>query len=197
MPPALTAVNPPLGPQPQNANFYHPREVTLAMREKVFSLTGDDFTVRTVDGVDVMKCKAKLVSIHGKKKFSDMQDNEIYTLGTKMLALHKSFTAESPSGHGFEIKGKFKLMGSKSEILFKNASTGTDVVLELVGDWLDKSAEIKYNDQVIASISRKFFNAREFFGDKQTYFVAVAPNVDLSLIAGVCVSLDERENESD
>lgn len=85
-----------------------------------------------------------------------------------MLALHKSFVAESPSGHGFEIKGKFKLMGSKSEILFKNASDGKEIVLELKGDWLDKSAEIKLGDQVVASISRKFFNAREFFGDKQT-----------------------------
>lgn len=105
-----------------------------------------------------------------------------------MLALHKSFTAESPDGkHGFEIKGKFKLMGtlllslpspptttdahlpgSKSEIHFHNASNSTDVMLELEGDWLDKSAEIKFNGQVIASISRKFFNAREFFGDKQT-----------------------------
>ena len=86
-----------------------------------------------------------------------------------MLALHKSFTAETPSGkHGFEIKGKFKLMGSKSEILFHNASTDSDVVLELTGDWLDKSAEIKFNGQVVAAVSRKFFNAREFFGDKQT-----------------------------
>lgn len=77
MPPALTAVNPALGPQPPNPKYYQPQEVTLAMREKVFSLTGDDFTVKTVDGMDVMKCKAKLVSLHGKKKFSDMQDNEI------------------------------------------------------------------------------------------------------------------------
>lgn len=48
MPPALQAVEPPLGPQPNNTNFYHPREVTLAMKEKVLSLSGDDFTVRTV-----------------------------------------------------------------------------------------------------------------------------------------------------
>ena len=42
------------------------------------------------------------------------------------------------------------------------------MTLELEGDWLDKSAEIKFNGHVVASISRKFFNAREFFGDKQT-----------------------------
>lgn len=30
----------------------------------------------------------------------------------------------------------------------------------------------------------------------EQYFVAVAPNVDLSLIACICACLDERENES-
>ena len=33
--------------------------------------------------------------------------------------------------------------------------------------------------------------------DLMQYFVTVAANVDLSLIAAVCVSLDERENESE
>lgn len=35
------------------------------------------------------------------------------------------------------------------------------------------------------------------FADRLQYFVAVAPNVDLSLIAGCCVALDEKENESE
>lgn len=30
---------------------------------------------------------------------------------------------------------------------------------------------------------------------RSQYFVTVAPNVDLSLIAAVCVSLDEKEND--
>jgi len=38
-------------------------------------------------------------------------------------------------------------------------------------------------------------NVREVFGDKQSYFVTVAPGVDLTLIAAICVCLDERENE--
>ena len=30
---------------------------------------------------------------------------------------------------------------------------------------------------------------------KSQYFVTVAPNVDLSMIAAICVCLDEKENE--
>jgi hypothetical protein len=37
------------------------------MKEKVFSLSGDDFTVETVDGTKVCKCKGKVMSISDRK----------------------------------------------------------------------------------------------------------------------------------
>lgn len=48
---------------------------------------------------------------------------------------------------------------------------------------------------VVAQISRSFFNVREVFAGQQSYFVTVAPHVDLVLIAAICICLDERENE--
>ena len=168
-PPSLAPIQPALGPQPPSNKFYNPHQVTLAMKEKVFSITGDDFTVRTAEGQDILKVKGKYITIHGSKKFSDMAENEIFTLQNKLLSIHKSFHAESPNNaHDFDIKGKFKLMGSKSVVTFKNASDGKDVELEVNGDWIDRSAEITWEGKPVATISRKFFNAREFFGDKQT-----------------------------
>jgi uncharacterized protein YxjI len=38
------------------------------MKEKVFSLTGDDFTVKTTAGVEICKCKGKVLSISDKKR---------------------------------------------------------------------------------------------------------------------------------
>ena len=115
-----------------------------------------------------------------KKKFSDMQENEIFTLSNKMLSISKSFHGESPQGHNFEVKGHFRLVGSKSTVTFKNAADGKDVSLVVKGDWFDRSAEITTEKgQVIASISRKFFNAREWFGDKQT--VSTQPSCHLSV----------------
>jgi len=60
----LAPFNPPLGPM---ARFAHPDEQTLQMKEKVFSLSGDDFSVRTVSGMDVCKCKGKVFSISDAK----------------------------------------------------------------------------------------------------------------------------------
>lgn len=85
MPPQLAPVNPPLGPLPTRPDFYRPEQATLEMKEKVFSISGDDFTVKTVDegsgGVtDVLKCKGKAISARDKKKFTDMQENELFTV---------------------------------------------------------------------------------------------------------------------
>lgn len=60
----LTAFNPALGP---SLSQCHPEPVTLHMKEKAFSLSGEDFTVKTVGGVEVCKCKGKLLSLSDKK----------------------------------------------------------------------------------------------------------------------------------
>lgn len=75
------------------------------------------------------------------------------------------------------------------------ASSNAAVELVVKGDWFDRSAEIKMGDVVVAQIARKMFNMREIFGGQQTYFVTVAPGVDLSMIAAICICLDEKENE--
>ncbi|KAF7193977.1 Protein LURP-one-related 10 [Pseudocercospora fuligena] len=195
VPPALAPFQPPLGPQPASPILYSANQVVLRMKEKVWSLSGDDFTVQTVEGAHIMKVKGKLVSIHNKKKFVDMQNNEIFTLSEKKLKLNKTFHGEAPGAHNFEIKGHFSLGSSKSTVEFVNNSDRTTVELQVKGDWFDRTANISLGDRVVAQISRSFFNAREVLDDKQTYFVTVAPNVDLSLIAAICVCLDEREND--
>jgi uncharacterized protein YxjI len=78
---------------------------------------------------------------------------------------------------------------------FTNAVDERHVELEVKGDWFDRSATITCGGQPVASIGRSFFNVHEIFADKQTYFVKVAPGVDLTMIAAICVCLDVRENE--
>ena len=86
-----------------------------------------------------------------------------------MLSLHKTMYGVSPDGqHDFEIKGHFKLIGTHSTCTFKNASDGKDCEIEVKGDWIDRSAEMKWNGQVVASIARSFANVREILGGQQT-----------------------------
>lgn len=99
------------------------------------------------------------------------------------------------TGHNFDIEGHFSIGSSKSTVKFVNAADRAPIELQVKGDWFDRSATIKLGERVVARIMRSFANAREIFASKQTYFVTVAPNVDLSLIAAICVAIDERENE--
>ena len=94
-----------------------------------------------------------------------------------------------------QVKGKFSLMSSRSEISFTNKSDGAPITLHLKGDWTDRSAEITLNGRPVASIGRSFMNFGQLISDRQTYFVTCAPGVDLVLMAAICVCLDEREND--
>lgn len=165
---ASAPFNPPLGPQPANAAFYSPNPTTLQMKEKMLSLSGDDFTITTAEGNPVCKCKGKVISLHGTKSFTDLQGNELFTVKKKMLSIQKSFVCESPQGYSFEVKGHFSIGSSKSSVHFKNAANGADIELDLKGDWFDRSAAITFEGKPVAEVKRKFFNAREMFGDKQT-----------------------------
>ena len=124
----LTPFDPPLGPNPK---FAFPGEETLQMKEKVFSLSGDDFTVNTVTGLEVCKCKGKVVSLSDAskshnhhlsgvtmeenrhltswlEKFTDIQGHDLFTLKNTHFALNKSFHAQGPGGHDiFQVKGHF------------------------------------------------------------------------------------------
>ena len=171
--PALQGFQAAIGPQPQQSGFYAQQQVTLAMKEKVFSLSGDDFTVQTAEGAPVLKIKGKVFSISDRKEFTYMNGDALFTLKNKLLSLHKSFYAESPNGFNFEVKGHFKLIGSKSTVHFKNAADGRDIELEVKGDWIDRSAEITLDGRPVAAIARKFFNVREILGGQQTVCMAV------------------------
>ncbi|KAF2434853.1 hypothetical protein EJ08DRAFT_581425, partial [Tothia fuscella] len=166
------------------------------LKEKAFSFSGDDFTIRTANGVDICRCKGTFLSISDRKTFTDMKGREHFTLKNKLLSFHKSFKGIGPDGFElFEVKGHFAFLSHKSSVHFTNAADGREIELEVRGDWLDRSATITCGGQPIASIARSFFTVREIFAGKQTYFVQVAPGVDLALVAAICVCLDESENE--
>jgi uncharacterized protein YxjI len=71
------------------------------------------------------------------------------------------------------------------------------VTLAMKGSWLDTSADIvdQASGATVARINRKLFNAREAIMGHQTYHVTVAPGVDISLIAAMCICLDAKQNE--
>ena len=64
------------------------------------------------------------------------------------------------------------------------------------GDWLDMTTEIKWGDAVVARIDREMRTGWQILGGPQTYFVTIAPNVDMALMVALCICLDERRRSN-
>lgn len=88
-------------------------------------------------------------------------------------------------------------MGSKATATFTSPKTGDRHTLEMSGNWLDSTADVvdKKTGGVVARINRELLSGRELFFGKETYAVAVAPGVDKSLIAALCICLDQKNNK--
>ncbi|KAH8648420.1 tubby C-terminal-like domain-containing protein [Xylariales sp. PMI_506] len=170
---------------------------TLIIKEKLMSLSGDSFDIKTRDGRPIFKIKGNAFSLSGRKELSDAAGNALFTIRKRHLKLHDTYYAEDPQGREIlEVAGKFSFMSSKAVCTFTSAS-GKAESLSMKGDWFDLSADIVDDStgRPVASISRRMVNARELIGGQQTYQVTISPGVDMAVIVAMCIALDERRNE--
>ncbi|PMB67313.1 Protein LURP-one-related 10 [Beauveria bassiana] len=181
---------------------------TIVLKEKVLSLSGDSFDIKTISGQPLFKVQGRHATISGRKSVYDMAGNHLFDLCKEHFHLHATYVAETPDKHKFlEIKSSIKreeplplerFFGSKATATF-TAPDGQTHVFAMRGDWLDSQAEIVLGADkqgpVVGLIDRKFFNKREFFGGQQTYAVTIAPGMDMALAVALCIALDEKNNE--
>ena len=181
------------------------------------SWTGDDFHIKDTNGMLVFRALGKVMSMSGRTEISDAQGNHLFAIRKELFSIPRSFYAEAPNGDRFlNVDGKwsckyhtnlyryfeislmtdFAIVGSsKSDISFVNVQTGQRVVLKLKGDFFDMSAEIRLDDMVVARIDRKLWSAKDVFMNAQTYFLTVAPGMDMACAVAACICLDERRNQ--
>jgi len=177
--------------------FIAQQSETLILKEKVLSLSGDSFSIKTIDGRALFQVKGSVMSLSGRKLVTDMAGKDLFTIRKKHFAFPAAYYAEDPSGNKFfEVVGKFSLLGSKAIGKFRSTS-GKDENLVMKGDFFDRTADIVDDStgMTVARIDRQFFNARELLGGQQTYVVTIAPGVDMAIIIAMCICLDERRNE--
>jgi hypothetical protein len=86
---------------------------SLVLKEKVLSLSGDSFDIKTITGQPVFQVKGEVFSLSGRKHLSDMSGNVLFTIRKKLIALHATYYAEDANGNVlFEVKGKFSRKSS-------------------------------------------------------------------------------------
>lgn len=172
---------------------------TLVIKEKVLSLSGDSFSIKTIDGRVIIEVKGEKLSLSGRKRVLDPQGNPLFDIRKKHIAIHTTFYCENPQGvKFFEVKSKFSIGSTKAIATFQSTvSGGTQHEFPMKGNFFGSKAEITdvKTGSVVAVINREFLNAGELIGGQQTYQVTVQPGVDLALISAMCICLDEKREQ--
>ncbi|PWN45189.1 hypothetical protein IE81DRAFT_320361 [Ceraceosorus guamensis] len=178
----------------------HNQQMTLKVREKKASFSGDDFACTdATTNQTVLKVDGHAWTMHGTKDIYDAHGTKLFVLRKKLLSMHFTYEGRDPSSEEvlFTVKSSFSF-GTKLHVNFKNRASGQgeNVELTLKGDWFDRKAEITTSDGIpVARIGRSFVNVGQLFFDQQTYFLSCAAGVDISLLLAIAVCLDEKSNE--
>jgi uncharacterized protein YxjI len=176
---------------------------TLILKEKVLSLSGDSFSIKTHPGQQpVFSVAGDAFSLSGRKTVTDISGTPLFQIRKQHFKIPATYYAENLQGQKiFEVQGKWSFGSSKAYGLFSyldQASGQTKQArLFMKGDFFDRRADItdEATGHVVAMIDRQFLNARQLLGGQQTYAVTVAPGMDLAVIVAMCICLDERRNE--
>ncbi|OTA99429.1 hypothetical protein M426DRAFT_325139 [Hypoxylon sp. CI-4A] len=191
-----------LAPFPRPLGIFTPfiakQPETIVLKEKVLSLSGNSFDISLANGQPLFKVKGETWTLSQRINIMDTSDQLLFCVRKKHLSLHTTYYAENPNGEEiFEVQSKFKLIGSKFIGTFTSAS-GQQEELSMKGNWLDTTAEItdEATEQPVAAIHRERLNARELVGGQQTYTVNIAPNVDMAIIAAMCICMDMKNEQA-
>jgi uncharacterized protein YxjI len=84
---------------------------TMALKEKVLSISGDSFDVKLANGQPIFQIKAKHMSLSGRKSVFDMAGNHLFDIVKEHLHIHTTFAAVDPHGKKLlEVKSSFSCM---------------------------------------------------------------------------------------
>jgi uncharacterized protein YxjI len=95
--------------------FFARRSETIVLKEKVLSLSGDDFHVKLADGTPLLRVEGQVMSISDRKRVYDERDNHLFDIVKGHFHVHTTYWLEDPEGNEF-MKVKNSLFQCTSPI---------------------------------------------------------------------------------
>lgn len=184
-------------------------DIKLADGRPIFQVQGNAWSLsgrkRVMDmaGNHLFTIRKKHLAFHTTFYAEDPNENQILEVKSQFSSKHLLSPPSRPLSQLLLLSALAAdtdnpaVGSSKAHCNFASSSGKAEQLL-MKGDFFDRSADItdSVTKQPVAIIRRQFFNARELIAGQQTYEVAVAPNVDMAIIAAMCICLDEKRNES-
>lgn len=158
------------------------------MKQKFFSF-GDDFTIRDEAGHDRYVVDGKVFTIGDKLALRDMQGRELAYIRQKLLSWGPTYEIWYGDSLAAVVKKKlFTLLRCR----FTVDVPGPDD-LEAAGDLLDHEYNFQRSGQVVAQVSKRWFNWSD------TYGIDISAGEDdvLILASAVVIDLCCHDNDSD
>eukprot|EP01089_Gocevia_fonbrunei_P005852 TRINITY_DN1634_c0_g1_i2.p1 TRINITY_DN1634_c0_g1~~TRINITY_DN1634_c0_g1_i2.p1 ORF type:complete len:203 (+),score=28.48 TRINITY_DN1634_c0_g1_i2:57-665(+) len=163
--------------------------VTVVLKEKIFSLTGDSFKIQDTNGNDVFQLKGKLVSLHQRKVLKDMEGNSLGVVRKRMVSVHKRQNIYDADEKKIAFAARKHFLQFHANAVIKIKSTEEEITVK--GSIFAHDFKFYMGDTVIAYVHRGILNARNIIAGKDSYQLTVAPNVDLAFMILATICLDE------
>ncbi|MBZ9611305.1 LURP-one-related/scramblase family protein [Rheinheimera maricola] len=146
------------------------------IKQKIFSLT-DSFDIEDEHGNSAFSAKGKLFSLSSSQTLFDAKGTELLKIKRKYLTLLPACRLLNHDGSEWLIRKKFwPFWTSRFSI------TTPQGQLEMTGNFWQHEYEIRQQDQLLASISKKWFSWSDSYGVD-----IYAPQWTAQLLAAVIV----------
>ena len=184
--------------------FQHQRD--YVMKEKILSLSGDDFAIEDENGnPSGYKISGKVFSLSDKKKLLDGYGNTIGQVREKIMTLHKRMYLVDADGlvrvvlrraHFFQLAAAAEGWVLQHPVpvdkIDKSETKSRPADFRMGGNWRAKNFIcVNSENQVIVKTQRKGLNVSNIVFGKQTYIVSVPAFVDSAFCILLCCALDE------
>ena len=198
----------PLVPQAEPICAIEPRfcletPVQLRLREKIMSLSGDDFKVTDESsGMIYFQVQGKVFSLEDEKVLYDNAGVAVLNLKEALFSFTDKYTVYAGKSNRPICQFKTRLVTflvTSISTTFKDAISGRERLVVLKGDWRQKKCVIFLGDPKqggipIAKVFRPLTGRSLYFGVDE-YILEVAPGVDVSLMVIMCIALDEHKRD--
>ncbi|KAF0698576.1 Aste57867_10806 [Aphanomyces stellatus] len=170
-----------------HSKFASPIPVTLIMKKKLWSWSGDDFSIKDLNtGVPYFKFDGSAFSFRDKKTLLDFKGNPVAIMEEPVLSFTRWQEVFKPDmTKWFDITPRITMFENVLDCEVRDCVTGKKYVLGVQGNWLARKSVVTCNGVPIAKIRSPITYIRD------VYYVDIAKGVDMALVVLLCMALDE------
>jgi len=185
--------------------YLRQEKTVLKLREKFFSFSGDDCSIKDMSGNKWFNIEGSALSMRSKRKMMDNLGTELAGYQKKLLSLHATaYVTIEQSGQTMVVatvkKQSLMSLESSADIYIHNPPVSLDDVttdgkradIHVEGDIISKKydfmmGDLRTNPYKIAQVVRKF----KMVFENNSYFLEIGTNVDIAFICICAFAIDE------